>query len=256
MRNFLINIAYKAGTSLKHDFKKPLVKYIKDDFGDIVTNADYAAEKIIISAIKRHFPQYNILSEEAGYFNNNSPYTIIVDPLDGTKNYAKNIALFGTTIALVYKGQVLEGVIYDPIHEEMFYAKKNKGAFLNNKKIKTSSKKTIRDFIGGVANVKSKTDIKYYDRLKNKFYAQSAGWRVLGSAVLDLSWLAKGCMDIFILGGVCPWDVAAGGLLIEEAGGIMRKINNKKWQPLEARQEIIAAANKQIYHQALKIINQ
>jgi len=255
MKNFLIHTAYQAGKSLKHNFRQLLTKHFKDEYGDIVTSADYEAEKIIISAAKKYYPQYNILSEEAGYFNNGSPYTIIIDPLDGTKNYAKNISLFGTTIALIHKNQVLEGVIYDPIHDEMFYAKKNKGAFLNNKKIKTSSKKIIKDFIGGVANVKSKTDIKYYDKLKNKFYKYSAGWRILGSAVLDLSWVANGRMDLFILSGVCPWDVAAGGLLIEEAGGIIKQINGKKWQPLEERQEIIVAANKSIYNEALKIIN-
>lgn len=246
--------AYQAGQSLKHDFKKPITKHAKDEFGDIVTNADYQAEKIIISAVKKHYPKYNILSEEAGYFDNNSSHTVIIDPLDGTKNFARNIPLFGTTIALAYHNEVIEGVIYDPVREEMFYAKKNRGAILNNKKIQTSVKKKLQDFIGGVANVRSKTNNSYYNNLKNKFYGYSAGWRILGTAVLDLSWVADGRMDLFILGGVCPWDTAAGGLLLEEAGGIMRKIDGGKWEPLQERQEIIAAANKKIYQEALKLL--
>jgi len=254
MKNFLIHTAYQAGKSLKHNFRHLLTKQAKDEYGNIVTSADFAAEKIIISAAKKYYPQYNILSEEAGYFNNNSPYTIIIDPLDGTKNFAKNIPLFGTTIALAYKEQVMEGVIYDPIHKEMFYAKKNKGAFLNNKKIKTSTKKNLENFTGGVTNVRSKTNKTSYDYLRNKFYGFSGGWKALGTAVLDLSWVADGCMDLFILGGVCPWDVAAGGLLVQEAGGIIRQIDGKKWSPMQERQEIIAAANKSIYNEALKLL--
>jgi myo-inositol-1(or 4)-monophosphatase len=255
MRDFLIKTALKAGKSLKHNFRQTLIKQKKDEYGDIVTNADFEAEKIIIDAIKKNYPKYNILSEEAGYFNNNSAYTLIVDPLDGTKNFARNIVLFGTTIALAHKNKIIEGIIYDPVHNELFYAKKGKGAFLNNKRIKVSNKNTLENFIGGVANVRSKTDSAFYNRLKNKFYKQSGGWRILGSAVLDLAWLAAGRMDLFILGGVCPWDVAAGGLLIEEAGGIITQIDGKKWEPLQERQEIIACCSKKMYKNILKTIN-
>lgn len=255
MHNFLTTIAKKAGLCLQQYYQRGVQAKKKDNFGDIVTAADYAAEKMIIQAISKKFPHYNILSEEAGYLKKNSDYTFIVDPLDGTKNFANHVPLFGTTIALAYQGTIMEGVIFDPIHKELFYAKKKYGAYLNNKKIKTSPKKEIKHLMGGVANVRTRTDNQFYNNLRQEFYNHSSSFKILGSAVVDLSYVACARLDMYIMGGVYPWDVAAGGLIIQEAGGIISTVSGKKWEPLNMKQEILVSANKTLHQKILKIIN-
>lgn len=254
MQKFLETVAKKAGLCLSHYYNAGVKKQNKGKFGDVVTIADYAAEKIIISAIEKKFPQYNILSEEAGYLKKESDYTFIIDPLDGTKNFANHVPLFGTTIALAHKGIITHGIIFDPIHNELFYAQKGRGAFLNKKKIKTSAKKELKHLTGGVANVRSRTNINFYNNLRNKIYNYSSSFKILGSAIVDLNYVASGKLDMYVMGGVYPWDVAAGGLLILEAGGIISTVKGEKWDPLYSNQEILVSGNKILHRKILKII--
>ncbi|MFA6027907.1 MAG: inositol monophosphatase family protein [Patescibacteria group bacterium] len=256
MRNFLIDTANQAGLKLRSFFGKAIKRYSKDDFGDFVTTADYAAEKIILASIEKKFPHDNILSEEAGEINisADSEYTWIVDPLDGTKNFASGIPLFGTTIARMRKNEIVEAVIFNPMQNEMFYAKKGHGAFLNGRRIHASQKKETEHLMSGVGNVRSRTDNKCYDNIRCAFYKISSGFRVYGSAVIDLSYTACGRMDAFVLGGPYPWDIAAGGLIIQEAGGIITAVNGDKWDPMANKQEILVSGNKILHKKLLKII--
>lgn len=256
MRNFIIDTAYQAGFILRSQFGKVLKRKRKDDFGDFVTPADYAAERIIINRIAKKFPKDNILSEEAGEITSlkSAETTWIIDPLDGTKNFASGIPLFGTTIARKYKEEIVEAVIYNPMQDELFYAKKGKGAFLNGKRVRASQKKEAKHLMCGVSNVSARTNTRYYNRLKEIFYGLASGFRVYGSAVIDLSFVACGRMDAYILAGAFPWDIAAGGLIIQEAGGVITKLNGDKWEPMANNQQVLFSGNKILHKKILKII--
>ncbi|MFH0818536.1 MAG: inositol monophosphatase family protein, partial [Patescibacteria group bacterium] len=254
MKSFLIKLAVEAGCSLKNNFGKVTSGRQKTVKGDIVTVADYAAEKIILNQIKNKYPDYNILAEESGSFDKGSDYTFIIDPLDGTRNFILGIPLFATTIALAYKDKVIEGVCFDPLHNEMYYAKKDKGAFLNARRIFTDKEKTLDHVALGVGNVKQYTNNNKYSELRKNLNESSAYWRVYGTAVLDFCYVANGRMSLFVLGGVRPWDVAAAGLIVQEAGGIVTKINGQKWDALEDKQEVMACSTKEINEKIINII--
>ena len=215
----------------------------------LVSIADIEANKAIINTIKRQFPTHSILSEETGFEDNNSDYKWVIDPLDGTHNYLHEIPIFGTSIALEYKNKVVIGVLGFPIMRLTAIAEKNKGAFLNGKKIRVSNKKNLDHsfimFEFSYGNRKEK--IGFLEKLIHEIIDV----RNLGSAVYNLLLVASGKSDGYVVLSTHEWDVAAGFLLVEEAGGKVTDLDGNAWKPYQNQ---FLISNKKIHKELLQIL--
>ena len=211
--NIMIKASEKASKVLIRDFGEvEKLQVSKKGPTDFVSNADLKAEKIIIEELKKAKPNYSIISEENGIENNKDKNnTWIIDPIDGTINYLHGIPHFAISIALKTKNEIVSGCIFDPIKDEIFYAEKNIGAFFNNRRIRVSKKNKINEclFVAG-GKIKKKLDIQY---------------RRSGSAALDMAYVAAGRYDGYFQNELNLWDIAAGIILIKEAGGLINEID-------------------------------
>ncbi len=189
---------------------------------DLVTDADHAAEVAIVEVLRGTFPRHDILAEEADYGQVESSYRWIIDPLDGTTNYAHGFPWFAVSIALEVRGEVQLGVVYNPFHQELFVAEKGKGAFLNDIQIRASSVKRLDEALlaTGFPYDRKESPVNNFDHFYN-FQMAAQACRRAGAASLDLAYVAAGRLDGFWEMKLKPWDVAAGKLLVEEAGGCM-----------------------------------
>ena len=211
--NVMIKAAEKASRALIRDFGEieKLQVSIKGPT-DFVSNADLKAEKIIIEELKKARPYYSIISEEDGSEKNKDKNnTWIIDPIDGTTNFLHGVPHFAISIALKSNEEIVSGLIFDPIKNEMFFAEKENGAFFNNHRIKVSKKKEINDclFVTG-GKIGSELDLPY---------------RKSGCAALDMAYVAAGRYDGYFQHGLNLWDIAAGIVLIKEAGGVLNEID-------------------------------
>ena len=211
--NIMIRACEKASKILIKDFGEiEKLQVSRKGPKDFVTNSDLKTEKIIIDELKKARPNYSILSEEGGIENNKDKNnTWVIDPIDGTINYLHGVPHFAISIALKSHSQIIAGLIYDPIKDEMFYAEKNNGAYLNNQRIKVSKRNKIDEclFVAG-------SKINYDKELLI---------RKSGCAALDMAYVAAGRYDGFFQKNLNLWDVAAGIIIIKEAGGILNEIN-------------------------------
>ena len=211
--NIMIKASQKASKALIRDFGEieKLQVSVKGP-SNFVSNADTKAEKIIIEELMKAKKNYSIISEEDGSkINSDSENVWIIDPIDGTSNFLHGIPHFAISIALKSNNEIISGLIYDPIKDEMFYAEKNSGAFFNNQRIKVSKKKEIENCLfatGGKEKVIS-------DFITRK----------TGSAALDMAYVAAGRYDGYFQNNLNLWDVAAGIIIVKEAGGIVNEIN-------------------------------
>jgi len=225
MKQLAIKAAKEAGKVLLNNIGK--IKTTKEKgLAGFVTNVDLAAEKKIFSIIRKKYPKHSILSEEEGLIDNKSDYKWIIDPLDGTHNYMHALPLFGTCIALEYKGEIKFGVIYMPMLNQLFVAEKGKGAFLNGKRIKVSDIAELKDSLllfEGSLHLKWKEKRNFLNKVSGKVFRV----RISGAACFDLSSLANGNCDFHLAFATNPWDVAAGFLLIRESGGKITDFNDK-----------------------------
>ena len=189
---------------------------------DFVTNSDVKVEKIIIEELNKARPNYSILSEETGIQKNqDANNTWIIDPIDGTINFLHGVPHFAISIALKSNNEIVSGIIYDPIKDEMFYAEKNNGAFFNNQRIRVSKKNKIEDCLFVTGNkIKIIPDLIF---------------RKTGSAALDMAYVAAGRYDGYFQNDLNIWDIAAGIIIVEEAGGILNKINLSKNTNIDVR---------------------
>lgn len=212
-----IEIAREAGALLM-DYYGRVAFELKGD-ADLVTEADRASERLIVERLRSHFPGHSIVAEEGGGNLGDSEYTWFVDPVDGTTNFAHGFPVFNVTLAVEHKGELVAGVIFDPTRQEMFAAEKGGGAYLNGEKIRVSPVKTLDSALvsTGFPSRKRHLNINIY------FYWEMAmrthGVRRAGSAAIDLAYVACGRFESFWEFGLSPWDMAAGILLVEEAGG-------------------------------------
>jgi myo-inositol-1(or 4)-monophosphatase len=221
MLNVAIEAAVEAGKFLKYNIGK--IKNIERKQGEetnLVTEIDKQSEALIIKKIHDRFPSHAILGEESGASQNSSEYRWIIDPLDGTTNYTHGLPIFCVTIGVEYNGEIIAGAIYDPNADELFTAEKGKGAYLNGMRIKVSSHNTLINSLlvtGFPYNVKENP----YNVVEHftHFLPVAQGVRRLGSAALDLAYVACGRMDGYWEVFLNPWDKAAGILLVKEAGG-------------------------------------
>ena len=210
--NIMIKASEKASKVLIRDFGEVEKLQVSNKGpSDFVTNADLKAEKIIIDELKRAKPNYSILSEEKGTETNKDSKTWIIDPIDGTINFLHGIPHFAISIALKDDSEIIAGLIYDPIKDEMFYAEKNNGAFFNNQRIRVSKKNEISEclFVTG-------------GKINNSY---DFSFRKSGSAALDLAYVAAGRYDGYFQKKLNLWDIAAGIIILKEAGGIINEIN-------------------------------
>ena len=216
--NLMIKACEKASKILIRDFGEiEKLQVLKKGPSDFVTNSDLRVEKILIDELSKGKPDYSIISEENGVKKNKDiKNTWVIDPIDGTVNFLHGIPHFATSIALKRENEIISGLIFDPIKDEMFYAEKNNGAYLNNKRIKVSKKNNIQECLFATSGaVERKMEISY---------------RKSGSAALDMAYIACGRYDGYFQRNLNLWDIAAGLILVEEAGGVINKIdlNNHK----------------------------
>jgi myo-inositol-1(or 4)-monophosphatase len=191
---------------------------LKGEF-DLVTEADRASEKLVVEKLRSYFPSHAIVAEEGSGHPGSSEYRWYVDPLDGTTNFAHSFPMFNVTLGLERAGEMIAGVIYDPLRQEMFTAERGGGAYVNHRRIHVSHTKRLSDSLASTGFPSRKrshnVNIHFYYQLA----MASHGVRRTGSAALDLAYVASGRLDFFWEFGLKPWDQAAGTLLVEEAGG-------------------------------------
>jgi myo-inositol-1(or 4)-monophosphatase len=213
-----VEIARESGALLANYLERRVGFELKGEF-DLVTEADRASERLVVERLRSHFPSHGIVAEEGGGHESASEYTWYVDPLDGTTNFAHSFPMFNVTLGLQRAGEPVVGVVYDPIRQEMFTAERGAGAYLNNRRIKTSSVKKLADSLASTGFPSRKR----HHNVNIHFYYQLAmashGVRRTGSAAIDLAYVACGRLDFFWEFGLKPWDMAAGTLLVQEAGG-------------------------------------
>lgn len=247
---FLLKIIRQAGNAIIKDYQKLDYSQVKlKTPRDLVTAADLRSEKIIMNAIRKSFPEHQILSEESGQTNKKNDYLWIVDPLDGTTNFFMHNPLWSVSIALAYKGKIVLGAIYAPLQKELFHAVLGQGAYLNNKKIRVNDSpiKTLNAFCNGREIKNIKRVIKYFSYQKQ----HSLDCRQLGSAAIEMAYVAAGRLSSLMIPGTWDWDIAAGTLLVREAGG---KVTDFKGQDWKIGEKDILAASGKIQAQVLNII--
>ncbi len=244
--------AKEAGKLLKELFDKVHTVREKSKFEGFVTEADLQSEKIILSKLKKEFPEYSVLSEEAGEERKNSNYLWLVDPLDGTTNFKIRNPFFNVSIGLAKGKQVVMGVIYSPILDELFYSIEGKGAYLNGKKISVSNtinlSSSVIGFCHGGKNQKAlERAIKIYSKLK----MHCTHTRQFGAAALEFCYLAAGRIDVLEITDTNPYDVGAGSLIAKEAGAVVTDLNGDPWN---ITKKDILAVNSKLHPQILKIL--
>ncbi|MBL1141658.1 MAG: inositol monophosphatase [Proteobacteria bacterium] len=226
MLNIAIRAARAAGDSIVREMDR--VSDISVDIkgkNDYVTEVDRQAEHIIIETIKNAYPDHAFLAEESGK-SGDSDYVWIIDPLDGTTNFLHGIPHFAVSIALEYRGRLDQAVIYDPVKQELFTASKGKGAQLNNKKIRVSPQKTLEGALLATGfPFGENPEVDNFIKSFKSLFPSISGIRRLGVASLDLAYVACGRFDGFWEYGLKPWDIAAGVLIVQEAGGINSEIS-------------------------------
>ncbi|NOQ35791.1 MAG: inositol monophosphatase [Methylococcaceae bacterium] len=222
MLNIAVRAARNAGEIIRRSSEN--VGQLTINFksaNDYATEVDRMAEQEIIKVISASFPEHGFLAEESGEQKGND-YTWIIDPLDGTTNFLHGFPVYAVSIALKHKNKLELGVIYDPLRDELFTAERGGGATLNNRKIRVTQQNSLKGALLGTGfPFKSKTNLETYLKMFSSLVGDTAGIRRAGSAALDLAYLASGRLDGFWEIGLLPWDMAAGILLVQEAGGVV-----------------------------------
>jgi myo-inositol-1(or 4)-monophosphatase len=244
-----IETAREAGAILLAEFDRPVKISYKGEV-DIVTQADKRSEQAIVAKLRSHFPKHGIVAEEGGGTDSESPFRSHVDPLDGTTNFAHGYPCFAVSIGLEEAGELIAGVIYQPVSGELFTAVKGEGAYLNQKKIHASHIEKLATSLlaTGFPSVKraQNPNIRYYW----DFTLRSHGVRRDGSAALDLAAVACGRFDGFWEFGLHSWDVAAGVLMVREAGGTVTQFDG---QPYRLGDRELLASNSKV-HSEMKVV--
>jgi len=250
----MMNIAVRAA----RDAGKVIVQYmdridrlpvITKEKNDFVTEVDQKAESLIIATLKQAFPDHSILAEESGT-SGDSDYQWIIDPLDGTTNYLHGFPQFSISIALKHKNKLVLGVVYDPLRQELFTASSGDGAYLNNRRIRVSKQMGLSGALLGTGfPYKDHRYLDVYLDMFKTFFPETAGIRRAGSAALDLAYVACGRLDGFWEIGLQSWDIAAGALLVREAGGIVTDFSATENYLQNGN---VIAGNPKIFNQMLK----
>lgn len=228
--NVAVLAAQKGGDTLIRSLNK--LERLQIDVkarNDFVSDADRIAEHAIIETIQRHYPDHAILAEESGQ-QGDSDYCWVIDPLDGTTNFLHRFPVFAVSIGLLHKGRIEHGVVYDPMRQELFTASRGDGAHLDGRRIRVSKQLTLENALIGTGFPfrDGGMTIEPYLRMLQKAIANTSGVRRAGSAALDLCYVAAGRLDAYWETGLAPWDLAAGTLIIREAGGLISGLDGSE----------------------------
>ena len=236
--NLMIKACEKASKILIRDFGElENLQVSKKGPTDFVTNSDKKTEKVLINELTKNKKKYSILSEEIGFIkNDDNDYIWVIDPIDGTTNFLHGIPHFCISIGLKFKDEIISGIIFDPIKNEIFYAEKNQGAFFNNHRIRVSKRKNLDECL--------------FATNKNGLSSTDLNARIFGSAALDLAYVASGRIDGYFQNGLNLWDIAAGTLIVKEAGGIVNNYDLEKTNNIK-----VVASSENINQKMLKRLN-
>lgn len=253
IKNVLIQATNAGAAELKRFYNGAFLISNKEGINNLVTEADHAAEKAIIDVIKSNYPNHYILSEEVGEIITDSEYKWIIDPIDGTVNFANGIPICCVSIAVEHQGEIVLGAVYNPLMNEFYLAEKGKGATLNDKQIKVGSKTEVIKscLVTGFPYSYLEAPngpIQVFEKLIKK----GVPVRRLGSAAIDLCWVAAGRFDGFYEHKLQAWDSAAGFLMVIEAGG---KVTDFEGKPYSVYQPHLLATNGHIHTELLAIVN-
>jgi myo-inositol-1(or 4)-monophosphatase len=251
--NVMVQAAHKAARHLVRDFGEVenLQVSIKGP-GDFVSAADHRAERILHQELSRARPGFGFLLEETGTVAGDDHHRWIIDPLDGTTNFLHGLPHFAISIGLERHGELVAGVVYDPIKDELFCAEKGAGAYLNDRRLRVSRRSDLANcLIGtGIPVLGWRGREQGYARQLDRISAEVAGIRRLGTASLDLAYVAAGRLDGFWEYGLYPWDIAAGIVLVREAGGLVGQLEDG--DPLEPG--TLVAANQTVYPRLMELL--
>ncbi|WP_297906389.1 inositol monophosphatase family protein [Thiomonas sp.] len=255
MINVAVRAAREAGKIINRaSLDLDLLRVSEKSANDFVTEVDRASEQAIIEVLLKAYPQHGILGEETGSTHGraDSEYQWIIDPLDGTTNFIHGLPVYAVSIALAHHGVVQHGVVYDPSRDELFTASRGAGAFLDNRRLRVSRRTRIEDsLIGTGFPFRRGDDLDTYLEMFKKISLRCVGLRRPGAAALDLAYVAAGRYDGFFEVGLKPWDVAAGSLLVTEAGGMVGNFTGEA--DFLHRGEVIAA-NPRVYAQMVSLL--
>ena len=255
MLNVAVNAARKAGSIINRaSLDIDQLKVSTKSTNDFVTEVDHRAEEVIIETLLTAYPGHGILAEESGRTHGakNSEYVWIIDPLDGTTNFIHGLPFYAVSIALAFRDQIQQAVVYDPTRNDLFYASKGRGAFLNDKRLRVSKRTRMAESLIGTGFPFRKGDnFQRYVKMFTEIMQNCAGVRRPGAAALDLCYVAAGHYDGFFETGLSPWDIAAGSLMITEAGGL---IGNFTGEADFMYQREVVAGNPKVYGQMVSLL--
>lgn len=255
--NVMLRAAEKAAKSLLRDFGEvEQLQVSRKGPGDFVSAADRRAEDIIFNELQKARPDYGFLMEERGVVKgNDTEHRFIIDPLDGTSNFLHGIPHWCISIGLEEKGEIIAGLIYAPVTDEMFRAEKGNGAFMRNKRLRVSGRNDLDSaMVATGAPSRKKEDQEQFIEEYKRIQALVPGIRRMGAAALDMAYVAAGRCEIFWERNLKPWDIAAGQLIIKEAGGRVSDINSPSKSALETGD--VLATNAVLYNDFQKILKQ
>ena len=252
MLNTAIKAARKAGSIINRaSLDLDLIRVSNKGRSDFVTEVDKAAEQAILEIVSKAYPDHAILAEESGA-SGKSEYTWIIDPLDGTTNFIHGFPQYAVSIALRHREHVTQAVVYDPTRNELFTATRGRGAFMNDRRLRVSKRERMADcLIGTGFPFRSIEHLEEYVQMFKRITEATCGIRRPGAAALDLAYVAAGRLDGFWEIGLSPWDMAAGSLLILEAGGL---VSNFQGDPGFMEDGRIVCASPKIFPQLLKLV--
>lgn len=245
-------IAREAGALLVNYLERRVGFELKGEF-DLVTEADHASEKLVVERLRSYYPRHSIVAEEGSGHESNSEYRWFVDPLDGTTNFAHGFPMFNVTLALEQAGELVAGVIFDPVRQELFSAERGGGAYLNNRRIHVSKTSRMDEALAATGFPSYKRHLNVNVHFFHQVAMATHGVRRAGSAALDLAYVSCGRLDFFWEFGLQPWDMAAGVLLVREAGG---KVTDMKGAPVDLRGPHITASNGRLHDEILQLFDE
>jgi myo-inositol-1(or 4)-monophosphatase len=250
VKKFILDITREAGKSTLKHFRKAKVKSFKANSLDVLTQADLNANKIIIHGIKKNFPDHGIISEETGNYHDNAEYLWIIDPIDGTLNFARGLPLYVTMVALAQNGKIIMSAIYDPVHDQMYFAEKGKGALLNGKRITCSKHKNISGSVSYIAGIRELVKISFYKKLaqsmESDLYTLTSAYNSTGFGGPHIADGKKDWM-VSLIGEI--WDYAALYLILKESGCAVTNIKGEPWCLSD---KTMVAANPALHKKIIK----
>ncbi|MDO6459455.1 inositol monophosphatase family protein [Granulosicoccaceae sp. 1_MG-2023] len=252
MLNIAVRAARSAGRVITRNMHRVDTLTIESkQRNDFVTEVDRQAEAEIIQTLHKAYPDHAFLAEESGQ-QGDSEFVWIIDPLDGTTNFLHGFPQFAVSIALQVKGRLEHGVIYDPVADELFTCSRGEGVSVNNRKLRVSKQKSLSGALLGTGfPYRNDQELDIYLETFRQFIAKTAGVRRPGAAALDLAYVAAGRLDGFWEMGLKPWDMAAGALMVREAGGLVGNLDGgDNW----LKKGNIIAANPRVFHEMLQVL--